>query len=94
MGVDDYYPFGLTFNSYQRKNPVYNEYQFNGKEIQNDPPTPTGQIIADGNAGRKVFGSHSQVNDTITFTPGHKPVGLWTENLSDSTAIIRQIYRK
>ncbi|HRJ28244.1 MAG TPA: RHS repeat-associated core domain-containing protein [Cyclobacteriaceae bacterium] len=32
----DYYPFGLTFNSYQRENSLYNKYQFNGKEIQNE----------------------------------------------------------
>jgi RHS repeat-associated protein len=34
--MDDYYPFGLTFNSYQRENSIYNRYQFNGKEIQNE----------------------------------------------------------
>jgi RHS repeat-associated protein len=34
--IDDYYPFGLTFNSYSRENSLYNKYQFNGKEIQNE----------------------------------------------------------
>lgn len=34
--MDDYYPFGLTFNSYSRENTVYNSYQFNKKEIQNE----------------------------------------------------------
>jgi RHS repeat-associated protein len=34
--ANDYYPFGLTFNSYQRENSLYNKYQFNGKEIQNE----------------------------------------------------------
>jgi hypothetical protein len=29
---DDYYPFGLTFNSYQREKSSINQYQFNGKE--------------------------------------------------------------
>jgi RHS repeat-associated protein len=33
---DDYYPFGLTFNSYQRENAVDQNYQFNGKERQDE----------------------------------------------------------
>ena len=32
---DDYYPFGLAYNSYQRENNVVNNYQYNGKEKQN-----------------------------------------------------------
>lgn len=32
--MDDYYPFGLTFNSYARENSVPNKYQYNGKELQ------------------------------------------------------------
>ena len=34
--VEDYYVFGLTFNSHRRENSSYNRYQFNGKEIQNE----------------------------------------------------------
>ncbi|HEU5291914.1 MAG TPA: peptidoglycan DD-metalloendopeptidase family protein, partial [Cyclobacteriaceae bacterium] len=34
--MEDYYPFGLTFNSYSRENSLYNRYQINGKEIQNE----------------------------------------------------------
>lgn len=34
--TDDYYPFGLTFNSYERENSVYNKYQYNGKERQRE----------------------------------------------------------
>lgn len=34
--ADDYYPFGLTFNSYQRENNTPNQYQYNGKELQNE----------------------------------------------------------
>src|SRR5690606_25249586 len=34
--VDDYYPFGLTFNSYQRENSTPNLYQYNGKELISD----------------------------------------------------------
>ena len=33
---NDYYPFGLTFNSYQRENAVDQNYQFNGKERQDE----------------------------------------------------------
>jgi RHS repeat-associated protein len=33
---EDFYPFGLTFNSYQRENSLFNKYQYNGKELQND----------------------------------------------------------
>ena len=36
VASQDYYPFGLTFNSYQRENSIYNKYQYNGKEIQNE----------------------------------------------------------
>lgn len=31
-----YYPFGLTFNSYQRENSTPNPYQYNGKERQDE----------------------------------------------------------
>lgn len=34
--MDDYYPFGLTFNSYQRENSVDQEYLYNGKELQDE----------------------------------------------------------
>ncbi len=33
---DDYYPFGLSFNEYQRENSLYNKYKYNGKEKQNE----------------------------------------------------------
>jgi RHS repeat-associated protein len=33
---EDFYPFGLTFNSYTRENSLLNKYQYNGKELQND----------------------------------------------------------
>jgi RHS repeat-associated protein len=33
---DNYYPFGLTFNSYQRENSTPNLYQYNGKEKQDE----------------------------------------------------------
>jgi RHS repeat-associated protein len=32
----DYYPFGLTFNSYTRENSTANDYKFTGKEEQNE----------------------------------------------------------
>ena len=32
----DYYPFGLTFNSYQRENTTPNQYLYNGKELQDE----------------------------------------------------------
>jgi RHS repeat-associated protein len=34
--TEDFYPFGLSFNSNRRENGVYNKYQYNGKEIQNE----------------------------------------------------------
>jgi RHS repeat-associated protein len=34
--VDDYYPFGLTFNSYQREAIKGNDYLYNGKERQDE----------------------------------------------------------
>ena len=33
---DDYYPFGLTFNSYNRENSVKQNYKFNGIEEQDE----------------------------------------------------------
>ena len=35
--TDYYYPFGLTFNSYQRENAAKNNYLYNGKEKQDAP---------------------------------------------------------
>ncbi len=34
--MDDYYPFGLTFNSYSRENTTPQDYKYNGKEEQNE----------------------------------------------------------
>lgn len=34
--MEDYYPFGLTFNSHQRENSVAQDYLFNGKERQDE----------------------------------------------------------
>ena len=34
--VSDYYPFGLTFNSYSRENSVKQDYLYNSKEIQDE----------------------------------------------------------
>jgi RHS repeat-associated protein len=34
--LEDYYPFGLTFNSYSRENSVVQDYKFNGKEEQTE----------------------------------------------------------
>src|SRR5690606_32711193 len=36
ISTSDYYPFGLTFNSYQRENSTLNPYQYNGKELQDE----------------------------------------------------------
>ncbi len=33
---DDYYPFGLTFNTYSRENSVKQDYLYNGKELQDE----------------------------------------------------------
>jgi RHS repeat-associated protein len=34
--MDDYYPFGLTFNSYSRGNSTPNDHKYNGKEEQTE----------------------------------------------------------
>ena len=34
--TDDYYPFGLTFNEYQRENSLLNKYKYNGMEEVQD----------------------------------------------------------
>ncbi|MBS1978681.1 MAG: RHS repeat-associated core domain-containing protein [Bacteroidetes bacterium] len=36
VSQQDYYPFGLSFNSYQRENIVPNQYKYNGKELQDE----------------------------------------------------------
>lgn len=34
--AQDYYPFGLTFNNYQRENNPANDFKYNGKEMQDE----------------------------------------------------------
>jgi len=34
--AEDYYPFGLAFNSYSKENSMPDLYQYNGKEMQNE----------------------------------------------------------
>lgn len=34
MQSGNYYPFGLTFSSYQKENSLDQNYLYNGKEIQ------------------------------------------------------------
>jgi RHS repeat-associated protein len=36
LATNDYYPFGLTFNSYSRENSTPNQYLYNGKEKQDE----------------------------------------------------------
>ena len=36
IASEDYYPFGLSFNSYQRANSVKQDYKYNGKELQDE----------------------------------------------------------
>ncbi len=36
IASNDYYPYGLTFNSYSRENSVPNRYLYNGKELQDE----------------------------------------------------------
>ncbi|MBS1978678.1 MAG: RHS repeat-associated core domain-containing protein, partial [Bacteroidetes bacterium] len=36
LSQQDYYPFGLSFNSYQRENIVPDQYKYNGKELQDE----------------------------------------------------------
>jgi RHS repeat-associated protein len=36
VSSQDYYSFGLTFGSYQRENTHNNQYQYNGKELQDE----------------------------------------------------------
>ncbi|WP_276365362.1 DUF6443 domain-containing protein [Chryseolinea sp. H1M3-3] len=36
VSTADYYPFGLTFNSYTRENTTAQDYNYNGKELQDE----------------------------------------------------------
>jgi RHS repeat-associated protein len=36
ISMQDYYPFGLTFNSYEREKAIEQDYKFNGKEEQDE----------------------------------------------------------
>ncbi|HMJ68289.1 MAG TPA: RHS repeat-associated core domain-containing protein [Cyclobacteriaceae bacterium] len=36
ISSQDYYPFGLSFNDYSRENSLANQYQYNGKEFQDE----------------------------------------------------------
>jgi RHS repeat-associated protein len=36
LQMDDYYPFGLAFNSFSRENSVKQDFKYNGKELQDE----------------------------------------------------------
>jgi RHS repeat-associated protein len=36
IATDDYYPFGLAFNSFNRENNLLNQFEYNGKETQDE----------------------------------------------------------
>ncbi|MBX2898881.1 MAG: hypothetical protein KF775_04500 [Cyclobacteriaceae bacterium] len=68
---DDYYPFGLTFNSYQRENATTNKYLYNGIEKATDLDlgwyTATYRTL-DPTIGRWIQ-IDPMVDDFYSFTP-------------------------
>jgi hypothetical protein len=56
--MDDYYPFGLSFNSYQRPSAKKNDFLYNGKEEQEciSPIIPWTDFLKQ--FGRNKVGNH------------------------------------
>ena len=49
---EDFYPFGLSFNSHQRENSLTNQYKYNGKELQDELNLlRSGVSVSDGMSG-------------------------------------------
>jgi RHS repeat-associated protein len=72
---EDFYPFGLTFNSYTRENAVPQNYLYNGKELQKDLGLnweDYGWRFYDPEIGRwYVVDPASEEEDQESWTPYH-----------------------
>src|SRR5690606_37004041 len=66
---DDYYPFGLTFNSYSRENSVMNRYLYNGVELNGH----TGEYETRFRGYDPALGRFGQVDPLAGIIPGISP---------------------
>ena len=72
---DSYYPFGLTFNSYQRENTVANQYLYNGIEHQDE--LNLGWDLAQFRAYEPTLGRFMQIDPVIKE---HESPYSWNTN--------------
>jgi RHS repeat-associated protein len=73
--ADDYYPFGLTFNSYQRENSTTNQYLYNGIERQDE--LDLGWDLAQFRAYDPTIGRFMQIDPVIKL---HESPYAWNTN--------------
>jgi RHS repeat-associated protein len=98
LQAEDYYPFGLTCNSYQRENSLNNRYLFNGKERQ----TETGWDDFGGRMYMSDIGRFTTVDpladSAVSWNPYHyvrnnplnriDPTGLTDYELNESGKVV------
>jgi RHS repeat-associated protein len=75
---DDYYPFGLAFNSYQRENSTLNSYQYNGKELQNE--LDLGWLDYGARMYQSDLGRFSTVDPLVSLMPSWSPYNYTYDN--------------
>ena len=75
MQTDDYYPFGLTFSSYQRENSITNQYKYNGIERQDE--LELGWDLAQYRAYEPTLGRFMQIDPIMKE---HESPYAWNTN--------------
>lgn len=87
---DDYYPFGLTFNTYHRENSISNQFKFNGIEEQDE--LGLNVLLADFRMNDPAIGRWWQIDPKAVewegpfSAMGNNPI-LNTDPLGDTTIV-------
>ena len=78
ISTDDYYPFGLIFNSYQRENSLINKFRYNGKELQEE----LGLVLYDYIARQydPVIGKFTSIDPLAEKMRRHSPYNYAFDN--------------
>jgi RHS repeat-associated protein len=78
VGQQDYYPFGLTFNAYSSENSVKQDYQYNGKEIQDE--LGLGLLDFDARAYDPSIGRFNRIDPAADFMRRFSPYNFAFDN--------------